>query len=247
VAVVYETGGTVSATDPWDLDLGTHSFTAGNHVVFFYGAHGTGPAIDTIELEVGGVATGTFLTRLDDIAAGSSYWEVWAGVLPSTADTYDLLIDAASALISGGGWELVELDDVVAELGPISTDTYSGLVTAMPAVTTDRAALLLVGAHGTNNYSGASTIDDSFTAVVAASRQFIAYRYAATGVTTAASVDWQGSSETGDAIMFAVYVEALPSEFPSGFGWGAKTQVVGRSRGRWVAVSSGMTPPQGVE
>jgi hypothetical protein len=98
VAVVYETGGTVSATDPWDLDLGTHSFTAGNHVVFFYGAHGTGPAIDTIELEVGGVATGTFLTRLDDIAAGSSYWEVWAGVLPSTADTYDLLIDAASAL-----------------------------------------------------------------------------------------------------------------------------------------------------
>jgi hypothetical protein len=220
MAVIQTSNGTVpnSAGTPWDLDLVTLALTAGNRVVFFYGPHGTGPALTSIQFEVAGVATGTFLTKLDDAAAGSSYWEVWAGVIPTTASTYDLLITSASALASGGGWALFELDDAVSDLGPVSTGAYSGTVTAMPSVTTDRAALLITGSHGTNNYSNLSTIDDSFTVVATASRQFIGYRYAATGITTAADVDWQGSSETGDAIMFAVYVEPLTITGTSIFG-----------------------------
>jgi hypothetical protein len=207
MAIIHTVGGTVSAANPWDVDLGTHSFTAGNRVVFFYGAHGTGPVINTIEFEIAGAASGAFLSKLDDIAFGSSYWEVWAGILPSTATTYDLTVTAASTLVSGGGWIVFELDDVATQAGPESTGSYTGATTALPVVTTNRAALIITGSHGTTNYSNVSTIDDSFTEAVAASRQLIGYRYESGGVTTAATVDWQGSSETGDAVMLAVYLE----------------------------------------
>jgi hypothetical protein len=220
MALINVRAGSVPALDPWDLDLGTTTtFTAGNRAVFFYGAHGTGPALTTIEFEVGGVATGTFLTKLDDVASGSSYWEVWVGIFPSTSNTYDLLVDAAGTLVGGGGWALFELDDLTTGLGPSNAGAYTGMVTALPVVTTDRAALLITGSHNTNNFLSTASYDDGFTvATSAASRQLVGYRYAATGVTTAASVDWDGISETGDAIMIAVYLEPAVITATSVFG-----------------------------
>jgi hypothetical protein len=231
MAIVNVRAGSVIAADPWDLDFGTGTtFTAGNRAVFFYGAHGTGPAITTIEFEVAGTPTGVFMTKLDDVSfGGTSYWEVWIGEFPSTSNLYDLLIDSAGTPISGGGYAFFELDDITTGLGPVNTWSYTGAVTALPAVTTNRAALLITGSHGTNNYSNLSTVDDSFTVATAtASRQFIAYRYAATGVTTAADVDWAGSSETGDAIMFAVYL--VPATITGTSIFGEDGTVAGLSR-----------------
>ena len=210
MAIISSQGGTIPPSNPWTLDLGTTTYTSGNRVVFVYGAHGTGPVINTIEFQVAGSPTGTFLSKIDDEAFNNSYWEVWTGVLPSTADTYDLIITAAATLVSGGGWALFELDDAATLIGPVSTGSYSGLVTPLPSVTTNRSALLITGSHGTNNYDLASTIDDSFAVLTTASRQLIGYRYdgGSGGLTTAADVDWQGVSEAGDSIMLAVYLIA---------------------------------------
>lgn len=223
-SVVYAVGGNSSTSDPWLLDLGTHSFTSGNRVLFFMGMHGASPVITTIEFSRAGVGTGTMLTKLGDVLIpGQAYWEVWMGVLPSTGNDYELDIDPASSIAGGAGYMLIETDATVTEFGTPTTGTYSGTTTAMPVVTTDREAILLCGAHNDFNYSITSTIDDSFTKTTVASRTFMAYRYASSGITTAAEITWDGSSESGEATMIPIYLTA--AELRGSFVFGVNTTV----------------------
>lgn len=213
MSLEHAVGGSSNTADPWTLDLGTHEFSAGNRVLFFIGMHGTSPAINSIEFQVNGTPTGVFLSKSlapsGFTIPGQAYWELWWGTLPQTATTYDLIIDPVSSIAGGAGYQLFEINSPVVEIGPFATGSYSGLVTPMPVVDVNRAALILLGAHNDSNYLNTSTVSDGFTVTAAASRQLLAYRLVTGPTTTAAEVDWDGASEAGEALMVAVYVEIL--------------------------------------